>query len=139
MAAGWNKGSKKPYLCKHCGETDPEKFFNKTNMKSCCLKCHTMTVHQKQRELKVRAVEHMGGKCAHCGYEGVSAVYDFYHLDPATKEFSWGNKRTSNWENLVAELDKCVLLCANCHRTEHDTEWFKALPEYHPEKVRRNK
>lgn len=127
----------KPYLCKYCGETSPEKFFQQNKMKSCCLKCHTLNVHQRQRELKIKAIEYLGGKCKKCGYDGISAVFDFHHRDPAEKDFSWGNKRTSNWENLQKELDKCDLLCANCHREIHDEIWFNNLPEYHPEKLRR--
>jgi hypothetical protein len=127
----------KPYLCKHCGETEPEKFFQQNKMKSCCLKCHTLYVHQKQRELKVKAIEYLGGKCKKCGYVGISAVYDFHHRDPGDKDFSWGNRRTSNWENLKLELDKCDLLCSNCHREVHDDGWFNNLPNHHPEKLRR--
>ena len=127
----------KPYLCKHCGATNPDDFFKQNKMKSCCLKCHTLHVHQRQRVLKLRAVEYLGGKCTKCNYVGVPAVFDFHHLDPAEKDLSWGNKRTSNWDNLKKELDKCVLLCSNCHRELHDAEWFDGLPNHHPEKVRR--
>lgn len=137
MAAGWNKGiSIKDYCCKYCGETDSSKFFQKNKMKSCCAKCHTLHVHQKKREIKLRGIEYLGGHCHRCGYQGVPAVYDFHHKDQNQKEFSWGGKRT-NWENLKKELDKCQLLCANCHREIHDAEWFDQLPDHHPEKVRR--
>ena len=128
----------KPYLCKHCGETDPAKFFKQNKMKSCCLKCHTLHVHQRMRLVKLKAVEYLGNKCSKCNYEGVPAVFDFHHLDPSKKDFSWGNRRTSNWDNLKKELDKCVLLCSNCHRELHDLEWFDGLPDHHPEKLRRN-
>lgn len=128
----------KPYLCKHCRTENPDDFFKSNSMKSCCLKCHTLLVHQKQRELKIKAVEYLGGKCSKCNYVGVSAVFDFHHRDPLQKEFSWGSRRTSNWDNLKKELDKCDLLCSNCHREEHDEKWFDALPVYHPEKLRRN-
>jgi len=127
----------KPYLCKHCGETDPQKFFQKNKMKSCCLKCHTLFVHQKQRDLKLKAIEYLGGKCKKCGCTGIPAIFDFHHRNPTEKDFSWGNKRTSNWDNLKVELDKCDLLCSNCHREIHDEIWFKNLPDHHPEKLRR--
>lgn len=129
--------AKKDYDCKHCGTKNPDDFFKANSMKSCCLKCHTMYTHQRQRELKVKAVEYLGNKCSRCGYTGVPAVFDFHHRDPSQKDFNWGNKRTSNWDNLKVELDKCDLLCSNCHREEHDTEWFDGLPDHHPEKLRR--
>ena len=138
MAAGWNKGLiLKNYLCKHCGETDPLNFFKNSKMKSCCSKCHTLQVHQRKREIKLRAIEYLGGCCHRCGYKGVPAVYDFHHKDQSQKEFSWGEKRTSNWERLKPELDKCLLLCANCHREVHDSEWLDQLSDRHPEKIRR--
>jgi len=106
-------------------------------MKSCCLKCHTLYVHQRQRELKIKAIEYLSNKCNKCGCTGVPAIFDFHHRNPDEKEFSWGHKRTSNWDNLKIELDKCDLLCANCHREIHDKEWFDKLPDHHPEKIRR--
>jgi hypothetical protein len=127
----------KSYLCRFCGETDSFLFYIKGKMKSCCLKCHTIYVHQKQRELKIKAIEYLGGECIRCGYKGVAAVYDFHHRDSAIKDFSWGDKRTSNWEKLKVELDKCDLLCSNCHREVHDNDWFNKLPNHHPEKLRR--
>ena len=129
--------AKKDYLCKHCGTINPDDFFKSNSMKSCCLKCHTIFTHQRQRELKLKAIDYLGSKCIRCGYSGVYAVFDFHHRDPTEKEFSWGSKRTSNWESLKKELDKCDLLCSNCHREVHDEIWFKNLPEYHPEKNRR--
>lgn len=126
----------KKHLCKYCGEADPEKFFQKNNMKTVCKKCHTLYVHQAKREIKLRAIEYLGGKCNRCGYKGVPAVYDFHHKTPTEKEFNWGAYRTS-WSKLQPELDKCELLCSNCHREVHDAEWFNQLPDNHPEKIRR--
>ena len=127
----------KDYLCKHCGQTDPTMFFQANKMKSCCKKCHTLHVHQKKRDIKRRAIDYLGGKCQRCGYKGIPSVYDFHHKNPEEKDFSWGETRKT-WDNLKSELDKCVLLCANCHREVHDEEWFNQLPDSHPEKVHRN-
>jgi hypothetical protein len=44
---------------------------------------------------------------------------DFHHLDPLEKDFSISSRCTS-FEAVRAELDKTVLLCANCHREAHD-------------------
>lgn len=137
MAAGWNKGVEKPFLCKFCGETDPQNFYTKLKLKSVCKKCHTRNGHQAKRDLKYKAIDHLGGKCIDCGYNKCASALEFHHLDPKEKDFAWGDSRTSNWEKLENELAKCVLLCANCHRERHDKEWFDALPENHPEKIRR--
>ncbi len=44
---------------------------------------------------------------------------DFHHLDPLEKEFTLSARMTS-WSRIKRELDKCVLLCARCHREVHD-------------------
>lgn len=129
--------AKKDYLCKYCGTKKPDDFFKSNSMKSCCLKCHTLYTHQRLREMKLKAIEYLGGQCSQCGVKGVPAIYDFHHKNPEEKDFSWGAKRTSNWDNLKKELDKCILLCSNCHRELHDAEWFNQLPDHHPEKIRR--
>lgn len=129
--------AKKEYNCKHCGTTNPDDFFKSNSMKSCCLKCHTIHTHQRLRIAKLKAIDYLGGKCSECGITGVPAIYDFHHRDPKEKDFSWGTKRTTNWDSLKKELDKCILLCSNCHRELHDREWIDQLPDHHPEKVRR--
>ena len=74
-------------------------------------------VAKRRRALKQRAVDYMGGKCQCCGYNKHVGVLDFHHLDPTTKEFSIsGRGMTRSWEKIQAELNKCVLVCANCHR-----------------------
>lgn len=120
------------YLCKRCGETASENFYRCNNAKSKCKKCHTMEVHQYKRLMKAKAVEHLGGKCVDCGITGSSWIFDFHHKDPNEKEWSWGHHKTSNWKNLLKELTKCDLLCANCHRIRHEEEWKLTLPTHHP-------
>ena len=78
---------------------------------------------QQRRDTKIKAVEHLGGKCKDC--EGVfpEAVYDFHHLDPTEKEAGMASLTSDKgWSKILEELDKCVLLCANCHRIRHYKE-----------------
>ena len=62
----------------------------------------------------------MGEVCAGCGLcEPVDAL-EFHHLDPKTKEFGISTEGIPRrWDKIAAELKKCVLLCANCHREVH--------------------
>jgi hypothetical protein len=76
-------------------------------------------VNEWRRRTKLRAIEYKGGKCSTCGYDRCVAALAFHHLDPTQKEFRIGGA-TRSWERTRAELDKCVLLCANCHAEEHD-------------------
>lgn len=41
---------------------------------------------------------------------------EFHHVDPSSKLFGIGSGDTRSWETVKAELDKCVLLCSNCHK-----------------------
>lgn len=67
------------------------------------------------------AVVHKGGKCQICGYDKCIDALDFHHRDPNEKEFRIGKGNTMKWEKVLEELDKCDLLCANCHRELHST------------------
>lgn len=65
------------------------------------------------------AIAYKGGKCASCGGTFHQAVYDFHHLDPSIKEARSSIFLNWSWKKLKTELDKCILLCSNCHRIEH--------------------
>ena len=56
--------------------------------------------------------------CIVCG-ESEKACIDFHHKDPSTKSFSIGSSKTKTYEELEKEINKCVCLCANCHRKYH--------------------
>jgi hypothetical protein len=77
-------------------------------------------VKKRRIKLKVMAVEYKGGKCSVCGYNKCIAALDFHHLDASSKEFSISaDGSTRGWERLKVELDKCILVCSNCHREIH--------------------
>lgn len=87
---------------------------------SWCKECNKAHALQRQRELKRQCVEYKGGVCEDCGREGHQAIFDFHHLDPSVKDFSFGSLRITKMNDVIkAELDKCVLLCACCHRLRH--------------------
>lgn len=67
--------------------------------------------------MKIKAVNYLGGKCVDCGLKTDRVeVYDFHHLDPTIKDDGIGELLRASWETIVAELDKCIVLCCNCHR-----------------------
>jgi hypothetical protein len=72
----------------------------------------------RRRKLRARAVAALGGKCLICGYDKCHAALDFHHVEARTKdlEISAG----TSWKRIEAELPKCLLLCATCHREVHD-------------------
>jgi ribosomal protein L44E len=75
---------------------------------------------QKRRRTRRKAelVAAAGGRCVDCGYATCLWVLEFHHRDPATKEFGVGGFNGS-LGRLRTEVDKCDLLCANCHRLRH--------------------
>lgn len=75
--------------------------------------------YQHRKALQKKAVEYLGNKCILCGYDKCLSALDFHHPDPQGKIFSISKAMTS-WKRILPELNKCILLCANCHREVHE-------------------
>ena len=71
-----------------------------------------------RQRTKLRAVAYKGGRCQRCGYDRCIQALQFHHMDPTQKDFTISGK-TMAWERIQDELDKCLLLCANCHAELH--------------------
>jgi 5-methylcytosine-specific restriction endonuclease McrA len=76
------------------------------------------TTRTRLRAIKEELVARKGGKCADCGGVFPAYVYDFHHVTGKDRKI---NSLVSNLTRteMLAEIDKCVLLCANCHRGRH--------------------
>lgn len=61
----------------------------------------------------------MGGKCNNCGYDKCYGALDAHHIDHTTKSFTISGAHSRSWNIILEELDKCVLLCSNCHQEHH--------------------
>jgi 5-methylcytosine-specific restriction endonuclease McrA len=80
-----------------------------------------LAVIKRRHKVREMALEYKGGKCSLCGYKKCKRALSFHHLNPDTKGFGISYKGfTRSWEKTRTELDKCVLLCANCHMEVHD-------------------
>lgn len=77
-------------------------------------------VKRRRRHLKMLAVARLGGRCQKCKYNRSMQALAFHHPDPCEKEFSISNYATRSWARIRVEVDKCVLLCANCHCEVHE-------------------
>jgi hypothetical protein len=100
--------------CGKCGKN----YLYKRNgcSKTLCSACRQSL---RLNKVKQKAIEYMGGKCLVCGYDKSTASLDFHHLDETTKEFGFSGNYNISWTRFQKELDKCVLVCANCHREIH--------------------
>ena len=59
-------------------------------------------------------------KCECCGYNNCIEALDFHHLNPKEKDFSISDRNIKlDWDSIKKELDKCILICSNCHREIH--------------------
>lgn len=117
--------------CAICKETKQVAAFYRPNGKthSYCRECGKLDTIRRQREAKRKFVEYKGGKCEKCGYNECLGALQFHHKDPSTKEFNISRLKSVNvCGETKEELDKCILLCANCHAEEHWREDYTLRP-----------
>lgn len=107
--------------CIKCGDENPGNFYTRRGDRyySYCKKCTTVVTSERQRKNKKDAVEYKGGRCCICGYDKCDASLDFHHLDPDAKEYTISHFHGRVIESLKEELDKCILVCRNCHGEIH--------------------
>lgn len=72
-----------------------------------------------RRKIKTMAIIYKGGECIICGYSRYHSALDFHHINPENKNFQISSGNTYAWSTVKDELDKCVLLCKNCHSELH--------------------
>ena len=86
-------------------------------------------VKRWRHAVKENAVAAFGGRCELCGYSKSNWALEFHHLNPSEKEFSFGRilARPKNLPTIERELNKCVLVCSNCHKELH--AGVTSLPE----------
>jgi len=79
---------------------------------------------QKRRGLarKLKIVKTAGGHCVICGYHKNLAALVFHHTNSQGKDFKLDMRSLSNRkiEPILREIDKCILVCANCHAELHN-------------------
>ena len=112
--------SRKEYCTTNCRK----RFCDRNRRRS-----RPQDVVQWRKRTKIKAVEYKGGKCQECGYNRCIRAMKFHHLDPAQKDFGISGVSRA-WETIKVELDKCVLVCGNCHDEIHegliDTSLFRS-------------
>jgi len=80
---------------------------------------HSQSVIEWRKRKKIELVKYKGGHCERCGYDKCVSALTFHHLDPNQKDFAISGKSYSI-EKLKKEVDKCIMICANCHIEIHD-------------------
>lgn len=116
-------------VCTKCGIEKPIEDFHWRNKaqgtrRSECKECHNNQVKKRYGENKdlINTLKE-GKSCMKCGYNKCYAALDFHHIDPLTKIDTVAKLSThSSIEAALKEIEKCVLLCSNCHREFHYLE-----------------
>ena len=112
-------------ICLHCGKEFQPHSLGQT--RAYCFNCvpegtYKLGGNVMRDIIKSWAIEYKGEKCEICGYNRCKEALDFHHLIPEEKEFKISDRNlpTSDWPRIKKELDKCILVCANCHREIHN-------------------
>ena len=103
-----------------CGENDSSKFYG--NKFWICAKCWNSRAIQRSKEKVAWARKKLGGKCVACGFDKYICSLDIHHLVPAEKDVAFRTMRFWSLERIEKEIEKCVLLCKNCHAAFHSGE-----------------
>lgn len=92
-----------------------------------CKKCEYIYSKRYLENLKLRCIKYGGGECQKCGYDACWRALHFHHIDLAIKEFGIfenrpGFKKVRSWDKLKLEMNKCILVCSNCHGEIHSQD-----------------
>lgn len=68
------------------------------------------------KKFRLKIIEHLGGKCCNCGS---SDLLEIDHVDPNKKNFNVSEKWSHSWDSILDEINKCQLLCEDCHKLKH--------------------
>lgn len=121
--------------CTKCGRELPLDNFHwrnkaKGTRRSECKDCHNGQMHEnylKKKEQVNKIKQELG--CQKCGYNKCLEVLEFHHKNPQEKETTIAQMIYHHYsqEQIKQEMDKCVILCANCHREFHFYEKTKGI------------
>jgi len=111
-------------FCPKCKKMINIENFNnrrgKENSSVYCKPCTSQQTLERMRRLKEEMVAYKGGCCQKCGYDKYLGALEFHHINPEEKDFNPSSLKKYTMDKRVTdELDKCVLLCSNCHRETH--------------------
>jgi len=125
--------------CSPFGQHNTKNFSKiaKQNTECICKRCRKPYIYQRHRgmtitycagcrttiarhKLKQKMINYKGGKCKKCGYDKCKNALCFHHVNDKEKEISLSLTAILSWTKIQKELDKCEILCANCHMEVHE-------------------
>lgn len=122
-------------VCANCGALKHTSFFSKYTTAAGNLSkrkvCNSCRARQCDKEKKLtserlraqtnkhKAVLMFGSQCGKCNQHFPDACFDFHHLEGETKEHNPSHLIKGDWNKAKMELNKCIMLCKNCHAIVH--------------------
>ena len=100
-------------ICKYCNK----EFHDKKRPNGT--KCNSCDLAKRRWKKKSRFVNLKGGKCVKCGYNKNVGALQFHHIKDKIVSLDTRNLDILTEDVILQELEKCILLCANCHAEEH--------------------
>jgi len=109
--------STKNIKCK-CIICNKDYIYKKHGQGNTYNKCVSCRCNEYKKKRKREYVNLKGGQCLICGYDRCNQALTFHHIDPTKKSFEISESIYS-WKKTILELEKCALLCTNCHAEAH--------------------
>jgi hypothetical protein len=111
-------------FCNGCKKVLPIDMFylrmmrGKRILRTRCKACFTTSIRviQVRKQQEIRGL--FGNKCERCGYDKCAAALEFHHLRDKEQDLS-RMIRSGAISKILKEVEKCILICANCHRELH--------------------
>ena len=110
------------------------KLLTGRQSKYCSRQCKNIFLNQslqsyeaqqeRGRKRKLELIKLKGNQCETCGYNNNYSALEFHHREPVDKNFQLDLRSLSNikWEVILNEVEKCQLLCSNCHAEHHNPD-----------------
>jgi len=115
--------------CKHCNISDVVENFpvaeiinGKTYYRHLCVSCYSKQKYSEKKKRVIKFREYKKTlKCVRCGYDDYRAL-QFHHVNSDKEGILTKIVRDRSWDRAMEEINKCIVLCANCHQIEHYPE-----------------
>lgn len=109
-------------ICEKCGKEFD--IINNGYNRRYCYDCVPIDSYKDgasmRKMIKKWAIDYKGNQCQCCGYNKCIEALDFHHVNPEEKDFNLSDRDIKlDWNMIKKEIDKCILICANCHREIH--------------------
>lgn len=108
----------KELICTICGRQ--YLYITKKKVGHTLTKCNSCMANKNRQKLKEKINEYKQQGCQRCGYKTNLAALQFHHLNPKEKDFEISSNLCRKWETIKQEVEKCIVVCANCHIELHN-------------------